>query len=249
LASSLHGDVILGDEAQKRRLTSFRRLNAMVRNLIDQKYSAVLADFESDGFPDGVDEPYHIALSVALAHSFLGDDERAVYYLAQAKSFREGTAGVWEQDGAFDIFAGEVVALCAAGRWTQAKRLTKLNVHRHARSPMLYRALLLLCDGPPFAGVADAFKPCFGAPYVGLIAILAHRVIAKMSNGRVIQSLSVAEMDVLRMIELGRSNKDIAATRSRSAETVKRQVASLFRKLGVENRTSAVAIARERGLL
>jgi DNA-binding NarL/FixJ family response regulator len=30
---------------------------------------------------------------------------------------------------------------------------------------------------------------------------------------------------------------------------VKRQVASLFRKLGVENRTSAVAIARERGLL
>jgi DNA-binding NarL/FixJ family response regulator len=56
-------------------------------------------------------------------------------------------------------------------------------------------------------------------------------------------------MEVLRLLGLGKSNKEIAADRSRSVETVKRQVASLYQKLGVENRTGAVAVARSRGLL
>jgi DNA-binding NarL/FixJ family response regulator len=62
-------------------------------------------------------------------------------------------------------------------------------------------------------------------------------------------SLTPAEMEVLRLLALGKSNKEIAAARSRSVETVKRQVASLYQKLGVESRTGAAAVARSRGLL
>ena len=46
-----------------------------------------------------------------------------------------------------------------------------------------------------------------------------------------------------------KSNKEIATVRDRSEETVKRQLGFIFRKLGVENRTSAIAVARERQLL
>jgi len=56
-------------------------------------------------------------------------------------------------------------------------------------------------------------------------------------------------MDVLRLIAVGKSNKEIASARKRSEETIKRQVASLYKKLGVENRTSAAAVARERGII
>ena len=51
------------------------------------------------------------------------------------------------------------------------------------------------------------------------------------------------------MIVGGKSNKEIASVRKRSEETIKRQLSSLYKKLGVESRTSAVAVARERGLL
>jgi DNA-binding NarL/FixJ family response regulator len=61
--------------------------------------------------------------------------------------------------------------------------------------------------------------------------------------------LTTAEMEVLHLIATGKSSKEIANARSRSVETVNRQVASIFKKLGVENRTSAVAVARERGIL
>jgi DNA-binding CsgD family transcriptional regulator len=84
---------------------------------------------------------------------------------------------------------------------------------------------------------------------MGLAALLMTRVIQRSSNDSQDLLLTGAEMEILRLIGLGKSNKDIASVRDRSTETVKRQVASLFRKLGVENRTSAVAIARERRLL
>jgi DNA-binding NarL/FixJ family response regulator len=61
--------------------------------------------------------------------------------------------------------------------------------------------------------------------------------------------LTEAEIEVLRLLALGRSNKEIASTRLRSAETIKRQVSSIYKKLSVDNRTGAVAIAREHGLL
>ena len=113
----------------------------------------------------------------------------------------------------------------------------------------LLEPLMLLSAGPPFTGVASALRPFFGQPYVGMLALLANRVVDKWSVPTKERLLTAAEADVLRLIGLGKSNKDIATARSRSIETVKRQVASLFRKLGVENRTSAVAVGRERGLL
>lgn len=61
--------------------------------------------------------------------------------------------------------------------------------------------------------------------------------------------LSERELEVLRGIALGQSNREIAANHFRSINTVKTQVAQIYQKLGVSGRVRAVDRARELGLL
>jgi DNA-binding NarL/FixJ family response regulator len=48
---------------------------------------------------------------------------------------------------------------------------------------------------------------------------------------------------------LGEGNKRIAASLGIAEPTVKAHLVHIFEKLGVENRTAAARVARERGLL
>jgi NarL family two-component system response regulator LiaR len=61
--------------------------------------------------------------------------------------------------------------------------------------------------------------------------------------------LTARELDVLREVALGRSNRDIAATLGVTDETVKTHVAHLLAKLQVENRAQAIVQALKRGLV
>ena len=72
---------------------------------------------------------------------------------------------------------------------------------------------------------------------------VAARVVALARAPR----LSPREREVLRLLAEGKSNKEIAAALRITERTVKFHVTSLFNKLGAENRTQAVALARERG--
>lgn len=248
-AEALIDDVIVTDEFMVQWLASCRRINRTLTSLIDRDYVSVLDDFRRFALPDLLDARCQIVSALALSHAFLGDDAAATKIIAEATDLREKIADSWHAAGVFDVYYGEVLALCAAGKWSNAKRLLIREGKAAAGLPVLYDALMLLADGPPFVGVEAAFQPYQGKPYVGIIALLASRVVEKWSAPVKERLLTAAEADILRLIDIGKSNKDIAATRSRSIETVKRQVASLYRKLGVEKRTSAVAVARERGLL
>lgn len=247
--SALIDDVIVTDDFMVQWLASCRRINRILINLIDKHYAGVLDDFRRLGLPDQIDVQWQVKSALALSHAFLGDDAAATKIIAEATDLREKIADSWHAAGVFDVYYGEVLALCAAGKWSNAKRLLIREGKAAAGLPVLYDALMLLADGPPFVGVEAAFQPHQGKPYVGIVALLASRVVEKWSAPVKERLLTAAEADILRLIDIGKSNKDIAATRSRSIETVKRQVASLYRKLGVEKRTSAVAVARERGLL
>jgi DNA-binding CsgD family transcriptional regulator len=61
--------------------------------------------------------------------------------------------------------------------------------------------------------------------------------------------ISPRELDVLREIAAGRSNKEIAARLNVAPSTVKTHVARLFEKLGAKRRTDAMIKARELGLV
>lgn len=64
-----------------------------------------------------------------------------------------------------------------------------------------------------------------------------------------IEPLSEREIEVLRLLASGVSNQEIAEQLIVAVNTVKRHVSNIMGKLGVENRTQAVAKARELGLL
>jgi DNA-binding NarL/FixJ family response regulator len=63
------------------------------------------------------------------------------------------------------------------------------------------------------------------------------------------ERLSDREIEVLTLVARGASNKDIARHLHISEATVKTHLVRIFARLGVEDRTAAVVIALERGLL
>lgn len=78
--------------------------------------------------------------------------------------------------------------------------------------------------------------------------VLQHRKVKPSSNHQK-SSLSPREMEVLKMLADGMSNKEIAYVLGISEQTVKNHVASIFRKLDVRDRTQAVIYALKHGLV
>jgi LuxR family maltose regulon positive regulatory protein len=63
-----------------------------------------------------------------------------------------------------------------------------------------------------------------------------------------IEPLSERELEVLQLMASGASNQDIAGELIIAFTTAKKHVSNIIRKLGVENRTQAVAKGRNLGL-
>jgi LuxR family transcriptional regulator, maltose regulon positive regulatory protein len=83
---------------------------------------------------------------------------------------------------------------------------------------------------------------------VGLPVLPHPRPGGAMVAGLVVP-LSDRELEVLGLLAAGKPNQAIAKERVVTVETVKSHVAHILGKLGVANRTQAVARARELGLL
>ncbi len=66
-------------------------------------------------------------------------------------------------------------------------------------------------------------------------------------GGEPASSLSPREMEVLRLLTQGMSNREIAQTLGISEQTVKNHVTAILRKLNVEDRTQAAVYALQRG--
>jgi DNA-binding NarL/FixJ family response regulator len=61
--------------------------------------------------------------------------------------------------------------------------------------------------------------------------------------------LSPREVEVLRLVAVGKSNPEIAAQLVLSEKTVARHLSNIFTKLGVGSRTAAAAFAYEHHLV
>jgi DNA-binding NarL/FixJ family response regulator len=63
------------------------------------------------------------------------------------------------------------------------------------------------------------------------------------------ESLTGREVAILRLVSIGKANKQVASELGLSEETVKGHLKSVFAKLGVADRTHAVTVAARRGII
>jgi DNA-binding NarL/FixJ family response regulator len=89
-------------------------------------------------------------------------------------------------------------------------------------------------------------QPSVAAKVVAEFARMSDRVPSRAES--LVESLSGRELEVLRLIATGKTNREIANTLVIAEGTVKNHVTSILAKLGVRDRTQAALKARDLGL-
>ena len=81
--------------------------------------------------------------------------------------------------------------------------------------------------------------------------VVSERVVVTAAPGAVAQggALTARELEVLRLVARGLSNKEIAADLRITTHTVKYHLAAVLEKLGVRSRTEAVSLGVRTGLV
>ena len=82
--------------------------------------------------------------------------------------------------------------------------------------------------------------------------VVSERVVATAAPGAVAEAgaaLTARELEVLRLVARGLSNKEIAADLRITTHTVKYHLAAVLEKLGVRSRTEAVSLGVRKGLV
>jgi two-component system NarL family response regulator len=94
----------------------------------------------------------------------------------------------------------------------------------------------------------EALMDCIRRVHAGETCVPVHLAmkLAERVSG---ETLSQREIDVLKLMALGKSNKEIGSALFISEGTVKSHVKNIFAKLNVISRTEAVANATRRGLI
>ena len=103
----------------------------------------------------------------------------------------------------------------------------------------------LLKDAPPADLLAAVRSAAEGDST--LSPVVANRLMTRVRTPRT--SLTPRELEVLKLVAAGSSNRDIGKVLFLSEATVKSHLVHIYDKLGVRSRTSAVAAAREQGVL
>ncbi|MCQ9353263.1 response regulator transcription factor [Corynebacterium sp. 153RC1] len=103
----------------------------------------------------------------------------------------------------------------------------------------------LLKDAPPEELLAAVRSAAEGDST--LSPTVATRLMTRVRTPRT--SLTPRELEVLKLVAAGSSNKEIGHILLLSEATVKSHLVHIYDKMGVRSRTSAVAAAREQGVL
>jgi class 3 adenylate cyclase/DNA-binding CsgD family transcriptional regulator len=147
------------------------------------------------------------------------------------------------------------------GRWSEAQQhfeeALAMNGRIDARVPLAhtqndYAAMLLARSeaGDRERAISLLRESLESAREIGMRALEEHvaRRLDELSGASAPDELTAREMEVLRLIAIGRSNADIATALSISLNTVATHVRNILAKTGCANRTEAAAYAMRRGL-
>jgi len=105
-----------------------------------------------------------------------------------------------------------------------------------------------LLKGAPRAEIFAAIR-AVSAGGALIPPVVASKLLRQVRAAELPDALTPREREVLGLVATGLANQEIAGRLSISERTVKFHVSSVLAKLGAKNRTQAVRLARERGLL
>ena len=121
---------------------------------------------------------------------------------------------------------------------------------------MKLRVYLDLSDVVTRQRVAALLRADHDIALVGIVEdadlVLSERVVPTGATATATHpdsALSSRELDVLRLVARGLSNKEIAADLAITTHTVKYHLAQVLEKLGVRSRTEAVSLGVRKGLV
>jgi len=84
---------------------------------------------------------------------------------------------------------------------------------------------------------------------IWLNQVFSSPMISKDGNNDLVEALTSREVEILQLLALGLTNKQIAAKLRISAHTVKFHVSTIFSKLGTNNRVETVNLGLKKGLI
>lgn len=173
----------------------------------------------------------------ALVRQALGDFEQALLALTEALTLAEPEGYVQVL-----VDGGEPMQRLLA-RWL-ARSQVEGPGDAGAGPLRAYAGHLLSHFAGPFVAAAPKDKaPRAGGPPAGHVASHVE------PSAALIEPLSERELEVLHLMALGWTNKEIARQLVVARGTIKAHAASIYRKLDVANRTEAAARARQMGIL
>jgi len=199
---------------------------------------------------------------LAILTAQLGRPDDAAVNLARC---REILAGGEDWRGlAGRVYLAEAVTFSAAGGTDEAER-------RFERSVETFRPFSLAWDeaealqlwGVALTAAGDRSRSAeklgqaravyeridVGPPWLEKAAALERRLVpAGRAVPRHPDHLTTREVDVLRLLAVGESNREIAERLVLSQRTAERHVASIYRKIGARRRADAISYALHRGL-
>lgn len=206
-------------------------------------------------------------LHVVLGHAYQASRQPEL----AASAFREGMALLWQSGntiGMLSAYAGLIGLVRDQGNLPLAERtarealqfMDEHQIQRIAAAGVVYlewAAVLLDQDRPSEAASALDLAAEVGVDsglrgFHERCATLRTRVAAAPTRGEhlaLVEPLTPRELQVLALVAEGRSNQEIAEQLGISLPTVKKHVSNILAKTYAPNRTTAIARAREVGLL
>jgi DNA-binding CsgD family transcriptional regulator len=190
-----------------------------------------------------------------------GDDARAADEARRARDLAPGRWGPWYRGeiaawlrrGGAAFEPGDMpapYALETAGRWREAAETWDVLGCR-------YEAALCRCQGDDPAALRQGLEALEALGASATASRVSRDISARGTRlprrprrtGSNVLGLTGRELEVLRLVATGLSNRGIGRQLFVAESTAARHVANLFAKLGASSRAQAVAIAAQRGLI
>jgi LuxR family transcriptional regulator, maltose regulon positive regulatory protein len=199
-----------------------------------------------------LDQTHHLPISQARVHLAQGDPDKALDVLAPVRQQAEEKS--WQDERL------KVLVLQALAHWAQGKSETAVELLKDALALAKPGGFirLFIDEGAPMARLlyetlARGIEPVYVRRLLAAFPV-ADSTPAALSlppdaEAGLVEPLSMRELEVLQVIAEGLSNQEVANRLYLSLHTVKVHARNIYAKLGVKNRTQAVAKGRALGIL